>query len=220
MVQFDISEKYKRKIKAIKKNRTREVLINYFVSFSFLYMLLFAGIHYFKDDDALFINTFGVVIIDVVASLIYYILLIKQIGRNQINICYENKKKTQPFPVSLIDKNLGENGTISAFKMIIFIIVLILLSIYCLISVYYLSKAPFMSINNALDFVMFFISIAYFDLFWEGGIKKLSFNFRRVLYLTSEDNFFIKTIFFSLLSIVAMYQLYTFIIDCSAIVKL
>lgn len=219
MNKYNINRKKKRRIDAIIKNKKKEILVNYFFSPSFFYMVIFASMHYFFDKNSIFLSTFGVVIIDIVASFIYYIMYLQQVWRDEINIYYENKKKNKPFMVPLINKSIGEYETIAAFKIILFLILSIFVCIYYVIFGYILKSIEFMSASNAFEYAMFLISIAYFDVFWEGGVKKINYNFKRIRCLTKEDKIYKKIFFYILLFAVAMYQLYTFISDINFALK-
>lgn len=198
------------------KGEKRRLLKEYFCSLSFIYMISFAYIHYFSDKSSIFLNTFGVVFIEMMASFIYYKLYFLQRKRDAINIVCENKKKEKQYKVLLIDKNIGEEGTIAAFRMILFLFCSTGMTLYYGIGGYILKKVEFMSLSNVFEFVMFFISIVYFDLFWEGGIKKFYSNFKRNLNITKNDKIYRKILFHILLCFVAIYQLYVFISDIIA----
>lgn len=172
MQQNPIHWKTKRKIEAIVRIERKKLLKNYFCSVSFIYMILFASLHYFFDKDSIFLTTFGIVIIDLIASYIYFKLFLLQSRRDGINITYEHKKLEKRYKLPLIDRTNTQETTISMFKMIILLLSYIVLSFYYLIYGNLIKKVEFMSVPNSIECVMFFISIAYFDIFFEGGIKK------------------------------------------------
>lgn len=209
--------KTRRKINGIIRGKRKELLKNYFCSLSFIYMIGFASLHYFLDEGSIFLNTFGVVLIEMIASFIYYTLYLSQSRRDEINIACENKKIEKTYKIPLINKNIGEEGSISAFKMILFLICFLIMILYYGIVGNISKEVEFMSPSNAFEFIMFFVSIAYFDVFWEGGVKKFYSNFKRNRNITKEDKRYKKTFFYIILCAVAVYQLYDFILDIIAL---
>ncbi|MBU3227356.1 hypothetical protein [Clostridium algidicarnis] len=216
MIEGAIHWKTRRRINGLIRRETRKLLKKYFCSLSFIYMIGFAFLHYFFDEDSIFLNTFGVVLIEMIASFTYYKLYLLQRKRDAINIVCENKKIQKPYKVPLIDKNIGEEGTIAAFKMVLFLICSFMMTLYYGIGGYIFKKVEFMSLSNAFEFGMFFISVAYFDVFWEGGVKKFYSNFKRMRNITEEDKRYKKIMFYVFLCFVAVYQLYVFISDIIA----
>lgn len=215
MYQYGINWKTKRTIDGIVYGKRKEIFKNYFYSFYFTYMLFFSIFHYFFDKDSIFINTFGVAIIDILASFVYYSLYILEYKRNQINIACKYKKLDKPYKIPLIDKNIGDEGSIAIFKLIIFLLLCIVLVFYYGVFGYILQKVEFMSLSNSFDFVMFFISVAYFDMFFEGDFKYLTFNINRIKFLVKDDIPVKRIAFYMFLSFVAIYQFYTIYSDLS-----
>ena len=62
---------------------------------------------------------------------------------------------------------------------------------------------------------MFFISIAYFEVFWEDGVKNFSCNLKNLKGITKNDSSVRKTTFYLFLFLVALYQIYSFISELS-----
>lgn len=215
-----INRKTLRKIRGMINGEIKEIVKKYFLSLSFFYMISFAFLHYILDKDSIFLTTFGVVIFDMVASCIYYTLYILQYRWDKLNIAHENKKIEKPYKIPLIDKNNGEAETISAFKMILFFICAMFLSVYYFFFGYVLHDVKFMSISNSFEFSMFFMSVAYFDLFFEGGFGKLRFNLRRIKFLTRDDILIKKLGFYLLLLSVAIYQIYAYGTDIILLVSI
>ena len=68
-----------------------------------------------------------------------------------------------------------------------------------------------MTWGSAFEYVMFFLSVAYFDIFWDGGIKKFSYNLKNLKKITENDVLVKKTLFYCFLCLIALYQLYSII---------
>lgn len=207
-------QKKLRQIKGIQKGWICQYLKEYLLSGVFIYSLLFAIIHFFIDLDknGLFIRTFGIVLIDVTANIAYLILYSIQSKREQVNNYLKNKKQQEFFWQPLIDKKMGKNSIVAAFKLIFFLLLTIgyliyTYAYYC----FFKNTYAFMTWGSAFEYVMFFLSVAYFDIFWDGGIKKFSYNLKNLKKITENDVLVKKTLFYCFLCLIALYQLYSII---------
>ena len=70
-----------------------------------------------------------------------------------------------------------------------------------------------MDMSDAFDYIMFFVSIAYFNVYWDGGYKNFLSNLKNIKSITENDKFLKKYMFYLILIFVAAYQIYTSISD-------
>ena len=124
----------------------------------------------------------------------------------------KNKKQQEFFWQPLIDKKMGKNSIVAAFKLIFFLLLTIgyliyTYAYYC----FFKNTYAFMTWGSAFEYVMFFLSVAYFDIFWDGGIKKFSYNLKNLKKITENDVLVKKTLFYCFLCLIALYQLYSII---------
>lgn len=212
-----IHYKKRRQIKGVLKSRFRQSLKQYLFSITFIYSLIFASIHFFLDLDknGLFVRTYGLIIIDVIANVLYWILDAFQSAKEMKNVYLKNKRQQVDFTTPLLDKKIGGNATVSAFKMIFFLFFSMLYILYLYLNRYFKNVDLFMTKKSAFDYVMFYISIAYFDIFWEGGVKKFFCNLKNLNLITENYSYVRKTAFYLFLFLVALYQMYSFISELS-----
>lgn len=208
-----INSKKLKQIKGMTKGEGCKCIRECMLSFALVYSLIFATAHYFLDADSLILCTYGVVLMEILASVAYCILHIIQYRRDLINQYLHNTGQTIRYKISLLDKRNGVSETISGFKICFFLIITIgyLFVNYSLML--FTGKGRFMDVNSAFDYVMFFISIAYFDIYWDGGYKQFVANLKNIIKITKDDNFFRKIVFYIILIVVAVYQIYAFISD-------
>lgn len=209
---MEISRKKYRQINGMVKSKTKRCILAYLLSFSFIYSLTFATTHYFYDGNS-FINTYGLVIIDIMANALYYFLYIVQYKRNLINDYFRNKKQEYVFKIPLIDKEIRMSDMINSFRICFFIIISILYTIYLNVYSPLIGKFQFMDMSDAFDYIMFFVSIAYFNVYWDGGYKNFLSNLKNIKSITENDKFLKKYMFYLILIFVAAYQIYTSISD-------
>lgn len=206
----------RRKMKTINghtKEEFRECIQEYAFSFSVVYSLIFATVHFFGDKDSLFINTYGIFAIDLLANIVYCILYSIQYKRNLINKHLENKNEPCCFRTPLLNENEEKSSTVNAYKMLLFLLVTMVYVVYLYVYKFFTGTSRFMDVSNALDYVMFFMSIAYFDFFWDVGYKKFGSNLKSIKSITKEDKILRKYAFYFVLLVVAIYQCYSFISD-------
>lgn len=206
-----------RQIKGMRKSWISQYLKQYLFSGTFIYSLIFASLHFFLDSDknGLFVRTYGLIIMDAVANVLYLILYIFQSEKDMINDYLKNKKHQVDLKTPLLDKKIGKNGTVSAFKIMIFLLFSILYVFYLYSYKFFINVDMFMTKKSAFEYVMFFISIAYFEVFWEDGVKKFSCNLKNLKEITKNDSSVRKTTFYLFLFLVAFYQIYSFISELS-----
>ncbi len=206
-----------RQIKGMRKSWISQYFKQYLFSGTFIYSLIFASLHFFLDSDknGLFVRTYGLIIMDAVANVLYLILYIFQSEKDMINDYLKNKKQQVDLKTPLLDKKIGKNGTVSAFKIMIFLLFSILYVFYLYSYKYFINVDMFMTKKSAFEYVMFFISIAYFEVFWEDGVKNFSCNLKNLKGITKNDSSVRKTTFYLFLFLVALYQIYSFISELS-----
>ena len=215
-VNYDHYKKI-RQIKGMRKSWISQYFKQYLFSGTFIYSLIFASLHFFLDSDknGLFVRTYGLIIMDAVANVLYLILYIFQSEKDMINDYLKNKKQQVDLKTPLLDKKIGKNGTVSAFKIMIFLLFSILYVFYLYSYKYFINVDMFMTKKSAFEYVMFFISIAYFEVFWEDGVKNFSCNLKNLKGITKNDSSVRKTTFYLFLFLVALYQIYSFISELS-----
>lgn len=207
-----INIKKSRQINGMVKGKMKKCILEYLISLPFIYSLIFATAHYFCDGNS-FINTYVLVIIDIMANAFYYSLYIAQYKRNLINDYFINKKQGYAFKIPLIDKEIRVSDTINAFRISFFSIFSVLYIIYLYFYNCSIGESQFMSIKDSFDYIMFFISIAYFNVYWDGGYKRFVSNLKSIKLITKNDNFLKKYTFYLVLIFVATYQIYICISD-------
>ena len=148
---------------------------------------------------------------DAVANVLYLILYIFQSEKDIINAYLKHKRQQIDLKTPLLDRKIGKNGTVSAFKIVIFLLFSILYVLYLYSYKYFINVDKFMTKKSAFEYVMFFISIAYFEVFWKDGVKKFSCNLKNLKEITKNDSSVRKITFYLFLFLVALYQIYSFI---------
>ena len=210
-----IHEKKMRQIRGMGREQAWQCAKEYLLSGAFIYSLVFAIVHFLFDEDknGLFIRTFGLVLIDAAATGIYDVLSICQNMRESVNAHLKNKKKPECFKTPLLEPNIGKNGAVCGFKIILFLAVSVLYGTYLYLYKWITGTDIFMTGESAFGYVMFFISVAYFDVFWEGEFKRIFTDWGKLKELTKEDSFLQKYGFYLFLLLVAGYQVYSFLGD-------
>lgn len=230
----NITKKLKR-INKQKKRKNEEVFHNYFLSISYIYMVVFAVLHYFLDKDSHFINTFGVLIINIIANFIYLKIVVKEFEISESNNYFRRINKSEFCKQSLINKK-SEGQEIVAFKVVFILALVFVYILCCTLS----KKIEFMDSKNAFDFMMFYLSTIYIDAFWNGRSKKLLSNLiprppekeknikmvqrwfcnfkisiqnLNLIYEINEKNAFKRIIFWIFLLAIMMYQPYQVLQD-------
>lgn len=202
-----------RQIKGMRKSWISQYLKQYLFSGTFIYSLIFASLHFFLDSDknGLFVRTYGLIIMDAVANALYLILYIFQSEKDIINAYLKHKGQQVDLKMPLLDRKIGKNGTVYAFKIGIFLLFSILYIGYLYSYKYFIKVDKFMTIKSAFEYVMFFFSIAYFEVFWKDGVKKFSCNLKNLKEITKNNSSVRKITFYLFLFLVALYQIYSFI---------
>ncbi len=95
-------------------------------------------------------------------------------------------------------------------KLFLLLIVMVIIAVFC-----YLSGKS-MNFSNGSTFAMNFLTLMYFELYWEGGPKCIESNWNNIKMTTKNDKLFEKISFYVFLSIILLYQVYVlgvFLID-------
>ena len=197
-----------RQIKGMKKGYIKKYLIEYIVSDKLLFGLICASLHCFYDSDknGLFLRTYGLIIIDAIASILYMVAYLKQFETDSINNYKKNKKEKYVSKTPLLDTKIGKYHTIIGYKILISITAALLYFVQ--VTIYH---GTYMTWKSGIDFIMFFFSLMYFDVFWEGGFKKFFYNLNSLKEMTNNESFFRKNILYLLLFLVALYQVWSFV---------
>lgn len=196
-----------RQIKSLEgqvSGKRREILKNYFISISFIYTIFFAFLNYFTDSGE-FINTFVVVLIDMLGSLVYFKLYLEDYRRDIINYHYTNKNRKKLYK-KLLDKNINKKIALSLYKMLIFLIVMLILIIYYNLSNIF-GNAKYIRLSNAIDFAMFYMSIIVCNILLEGGHERIKYNLKLIKSYTKR----FSLINYLIIIGVVFYQLYSLI---------
>ena len=202
--------KAQRRIRGTVAGKRKDLMLSYFFSFSFAYMVVFASLNYFMNDSSILINTFGVVAIDVVASLFYCMVYTLHYKRKLINAGYYNKKIEVLYKFRLLREKMSEVEKLTAFKLIIFFIVTFFVMLYYSIGGA-LGVVEYMSLRNAFQYAMFFLSTAYFPLFFKSRFRKYIPNFELINELNAGNKLTFKIGFYIFIFFVLFYQLYVLI---------
>lgn len=153
-----IGNKTLKRIKKEKINNWIKSIHSYFTSFPFFWGLINALLN---NKNDLFINTWGIIIIDLTSYLLYKYLVITQTANRSKNYRLENKRH-KPF----FTQNICTDGFHIGFKFILSTFVLIAFCIY-----YYCFKRIEVPIG-ILKFYAMILTLAYFETSWTDGLFK------------------------------------------------
>jgi hypothetical protein len=201
-----INYKKIRQIKGMKKGYIKKYLIEYIVSEKLIFGLICASLHCFCDSDknGLFLRTYGLIIIDAIASILYMVAYLKQFETDSINNYKKNKKEKYVSKPPLLDTKLGKDNTIIGYKILIWIIVALLYSLKV-----FINHGTYMTMKSGVDFTMFYFSLMYFDVFWKGGLKNFFYNLNSLKEMTNNESFVRKNVLYLLIFLVALYQIWS-----------
>ena len=210
-----INKKKIRKIRGKKKERIRQYLTQYILSFPFVYSLIFATLHFFfdKDKNGLFLITYGLIMIDIFSNVLYLKLSISQLERDLINDHLKSKKQFLDLKPLLLDKGSERLYIVISFKLLLFLAISAIYILYLYGMKYLFGIDAFMTNKSAFEYTMFFCSIVSFEVFWIGGVKNISYNLINLKAITKDDSLGKKIIFYSLLIFVILYKMFSKISD-------
>lgn len=198
--------KKEREIEGTVKGRTKRILIETFLTPSYLTLLLCSIInHEFRGN--ILANTYVILAIITLANLIYCFLYCKQIKVDTEQRLYKKKRKLY------IDQNTNPKTIIAA------IIWFIVACIYIILTS--ISRIEYFSNADALNFIFFFWSKIFFELLLDGKFS----NVRKTIKDTggSKDSNILISKFNDLLFICSvliacLYQMYAIYLTIDAII--